>query len=68
MGDTIKNMMSNLRRCFMKDDDSKRLREQIFADEERLDMVQTEVINFLTRASSTRVSKVLQPMQNVNCG
>lgn len=57
MGETIKDMMANLRRCFMKDDDSKRLREQIFADEERLDMVQTEVINFLTELLSTRVSQ-----------
>ncbi len=57
MGETLQEMMADLRRCELKDDDSHRFRDRVFEDEEHLDKVQSEVISFLTELLSTRVSQ-----------
>ena len=57
MGETLQEMMADLRRCELKDDDSHKFRDRVFEDEEHLDKVQSEVISFPYGTLSTRVSQ-----------
>ena len=57
MDESVKKMLRNLRKCLGNSSDSKECAERVFHEEERMDMAQAEVIEFLTELLSTSVSQ-----------